>query len=113
MAILKKGNVKQAKNSSFSEASLTGIAAEAVLLQNTPNPFTTDTKIEYILPQTAQSAYLYIYNMNGVQVQAYTLNNNGKGEVIVSAGQLEAGMYFYSLIVDNSVVDTKRMILTK
>ena len=113
VAILKKGNVKQAKNSSFSEASLTGIAAEAVLLQNTPNPFTTDTKIEYILPQTAQSAYLYIYNMNGVQVQAYTLNNNGKGEVIVSAGQLEAGMYFYSLIVDNSVVDTKRMILTK
>ena len=114
VAVLRKGNTKQAKNSSsFSEASLTGIAAEAVLLQNTPNPFTTDTKIEYILPQTAQSAYLYIYNMNGVQVQAYTLNNNGKGEVIVSAGQLEAGMYFYSLIVDNSVVDTKRMILTK
>jgi hypothetical protein len=33
--------------------------------------------------------------------------------VVINAGNLDAGMYLYSLIADGQIVDTKRMILTK
>ena len=86
---------------------------EAILYQNNPNPFSTDTRIEYQLPQTTQSATLYIYNMNGLQVAEYPILTFGNGYVSVSAGALDAGMYLYSLVADGQVIDTKRMILTK
>ena len=86
---------------------------QSVLFQNKPNPFTIDTKIEYQLPETTQSATLYIYNANGLQVAEYPILTFGTGNVIVSASTLDAGMYLYSLVADNQVIDTKRMILTK
>ncbi len=86
---------------------------EAILYQNNPNPFTEVTKVEYQLPQTTQSATLYIYNMNGLQVAEYPILTFGNGYVSVSAGALDAGMYLYSLVADGQVIDTKRMILTK
>ena len=86
---------------------------EAILYQNNPNPFTADTKIEYQLPLSTQSATLYVYDMNGLQKAEYPILSFGEGSVVVSAGVLDAGMYLYSLIVDGQVVDTKRMILTK
>ena len=86
---------------------------EAILYQNNPNPFTADTEIEYQLPVTTKQASLYIYNMNGLQVAEYPITTFGGGSVVVTGGNLEAGMYLYSLIADGQVIDTKRMILTK
>lgn len=86
---------------------------QAVLYQNNPNPFTVDTKIEYQLPLSTQSATLYVYDMNGLQIEEYPILSFGEGSVIVSGGALDAGMYLYSLIADGQIVDTKRMILTK
>ena len=86
---------------------------KAALYQNNPNPFSVDTKIEYHLPPSTNSASLYIYNMNGLQVAEYPVNTFGDGAIIVTATKLEAGMYLYSLIADGQVIDTKRMILTK
>jgi len=37
----------------------------------------------------------------------------GEGSVMISGSQLIAGMYLYALIIDNQVVDTKKMILTE
>ena len=89
------------------------ISEQAVLYQNVPNPFTVDTKIVYQLPKNTRNASLYIYNMNGLQVADYPISSFGEGNIIVSAGSLDAGMYLYSLVADGKVVDTKRMILTK
>jgi hypothetical protein len=33
--------------------------------------------------------------------------------VTVYASELPAGMYLYTLVVDNVIIDSKRMILTK
>lgn len=88
-------------------------AIEAVLYQNNPNPFSVDTRIEYQLPQTTKNATLYVYNMNGLQVAEYPISAFGNGHIVVYAGALDAGMYLYSLIADDEIVDTKRMILTK
>lgn len=86
---------------------------DAVLYQNNPNPFTIDTQIAYKLPLTANSATLYVYDMNGTQVAEYPILSLGEGSVTISAGTLNAGMYLYTLIADGQVIDTKRMILTK
>lgn len=84
-----------------------------MLKQNNPNPFTENTVIEYTLPETVQSANLYIYDMNGKQIEQIALTERGEASVTVNGGQLTAGMYLYSLIADGKVIDTKRMILTK
>ena len=84
-----------------------------MLKQNNPNPFTENTVIEYVLPETVQSANLYIYDMNGTQIEQIPLTERGESSVTVNGGQLAAGMYLYSLIADGKVIDTKRMILTK
>ena len=86
---------------------------EAALFQNNPNPFSVETKIEYLLPINTQNAFLYIYDMNGVQIAEYPITTFGESNIIISGGVLKAGMYLYSLVADGQVVDTKRMVLTK
>ena len=83
------------------------------LEQNNPNPFTENTVIGYTLPEEVNNAVLYIYNMNGNQVDELPLPGRGKTSVTISGGKLTAGMYLYSLVADGKVIDTKRMILTK
>lgn len=113
---LKKNSLTSAKRIKSSlhkdEPSKTEIE-HAVLYQNNPNPFSVDTKIKYELPLTTKAASLYIYDMNGSQIAQYPITTFGEGEVVVSGGAMNAGMYLYSLIADGQVVDTKRMILTK
>lgn len=84
-----------------------------MLKQNNPNPFTENTVIEYSLPETVQTANIYIYDMNGSQIEQIALAERGEASITVNGGQLSAGMYLYSLIADGKVIDTKRMILTK
>ncbi len=86
---------------------------KAELFQNTPNPFNVDTRIGYTLPEGAQEAALYVYDMQGVQVAVYKNLNAGNGEVMISGSRLKAGMYLYTLIADGKEVDTKRMIMTR
>ncbi|MDR0971582.1 MAG: tail fiber domain-containing protein [Bacteroidales bacterium] len=88
-------------------------AEKAKLYQNTPNPFNNDTKIEYYIPNTAINADIYIYNLNGTQIKHIVLSNKGQASYILSANNLEAGMYIYSLFVDGKEIDSKKMILTK
>ena len=88
-------------------------ATEAVLLQNTPNPFNESTSIEYKIPATATSASIIVYNMEGAQLKEYKINSNGAGSIQIKGSEFAAGMYLYALIVGNELIDTKRMILTK
>ena len=84
-----------------------------VLYQNNPNPFTQETRIHYILPESSGVAYLTIYNLQGQELKSYTLKQKGEQDCIIQGSELTAGMYIYALIVDNQIVDSKRMILTK
>ena len=84
-----------------------------MLKQNNPNPFTENTVIEYTLPESIQNANIYIYDMNGKQIEQIVLTERGDASITVNGGQLSAGMYLYSLIADGKIIDTKRMILTK
>ena len=93
------------------ESSPTG--ETAILYQNTPNPFTSNTEIRCYLPKTTVQATLFIYSLQGAQLLDYSITQAGLSAVTVHGSELPAGMYLYTLVVDNKIMDTKRMILTK
>jgi hypothetical protein len=90
-----------------------GIESLPILLQNTPNPFNQATEIGYFIPETVNSANIYIYDINGFQQRNISISERGKGATTLQASALQAGIYFYTLICDGKPVDTKQMILTR
>ena len=85
----------------------------AVLYQNIPNPFSVNTEIRFEIPESATSAKLIIHDMQGAEIQSYTISARGTGNIIIQGHELPAGMYMYTLLVNNTMIDTKKMILTK
>ncbi|MCG8388589.1 MAG: tail fiber domain-containing protein [Cytophagales bacterium] len=83
------------------------------LFQNTPNPFDQSTTIRYSLPEGTQKAELFVYDINGQQVRSMELTEAGEGAMTLTAGELGAGIYFYTLYADGEVSQTRKMILTE
>lgn len=83
----------------------------ATLTQNIPNPFTGSTKIEYFIPQQSKNASIVFVDFNGREINRATINNTGFGVLNVSLTELPTGIYTYTLIVDEKVIDTKEMII--
>lgn len=107
------------KNTSLKSASVATGASTALaknkasLDQNIPNPFSWETQIGCFIPDGSSTSILYIYNMNGAQLQQYVVTGKGKQTVTIYGNSFEPGMYLYTLVIDGREVDTKRMILTK
>ena len=89
------------------------VVVKASVSQNTPNPFSESTTIQYALPNDVITALLCVYDLNGKQLIQKKLTDRGYASVTLHGGELPAGMYLYSLIADGKVIDTKRMILTE
>ncbi|HET6560201.1 MAG TPA: tail fiber domain-containing protein [Prolixibacteraceae bacterium] len=104
-------------NNDLKSASIipSGNSAEKIarLDQNIPNPFSSETRIGCFIPEGSVTSVLYIYNMNGTQLQQYIINGQGKQSVTINGNSFDPGMYLYALVIDGKEVDTKRMILTK
>ena len=108
MELLKSDNNLKSAELTTSVAENENIAA---LFQNEPNPFTGETVIKYYLPVGFNSAFLYIYNMNGNQLQSISITQPGSGTVTISSSKLGPGMYLYALFVDGKEVGLKRMVV--
>ncbi len=83
------------------------------LEQNAPNPFSNNTEIKYSLPQTVNTAYLCIYDLQGRQLKQITLSKRGNNSEIITGSEFTPGIYLYTLIVDGQPTDVKKMILTE
>lgn len=83
------------------------------LYQNHPNPFSTSTTITMSLRSDVTEAVLYIFDMQGALLKTVPVTDRGNVNVTINGGELNAGMYIYSLIADGNEVASKRMILTK
>ena len=90
------------------------VPKEFRLYQNYPNPFNPVTNIKY---QITKSKYvnLIVYDITGKKLidLVNRKQNAGTYEVDFSGNGLSSGVYFYSLIVDSKIIDTKKMILIK
>jgi len=93
----------------------TGLPTSYRLEQNYPNPFNPTTTIKFALPKTGLVS-LKIYDVAGREVMRLINNqsmNAGYQTQFFNGSMLSSGIYFYSLIVDNKLVDTKKMVLIK
>ncbi len=84
------------------------------LSQNYPNPFSTQTTIEYSLGYGAKNVSIAIYNILGSK--RYEKNNlpytSGKHIVNIENLNLSSGIYFYSIFIDGIKI-TKKMIIER
>ena len=83
------------------------------LEQNEQNPFNQTTVIRYYIPESAQRTNIVVKNMEGKTVGDFNITEKGHGSIQINSGLLSVGSFYYSLIIDGSVIDTKKMILTK
>ena len=83
------------------------------LEQNQPNQFHQETVINYYLAEQANQATIFIYDMNGKQIESFNLQDKGNQSLTIQKNKLQAGMYYYSLIVNGKEIATKKMILTQ
>ena len=101
------------KNNNNNSNTQTLTPDEAILYQNTPNPFSSNTEISCYVPAITNNAFIYVYNLQGTELMSFPILQSGFSTVTIYASALPAGMYLYTLVVDNVIIDSKRMILTK
>ncbi len=77
-----------------------------------PNPSDGIFKVNYALPSGVNNASVIITNLQGALLKE---NNglSGNGEVVFDCGDLPAGIYFYSLVMEEQPVLTKKVVLKK
>jgi len=86
-----------------------------ILYQNAPNPFNRESSIRYRLPASITNAMLSVFDLRGKLLRTYKLDPSSglESDILISAGEFQPGMYLYSLIADNRLIDTKEMVITE
>jgi len=79
--------------------------------QNTPNPFNNETVIDYYLLEQSTTASIQVNDLTGRIVKSFPLLEKGQGKLIIQKSELSKGVYTYSLIVDNKLIATKKMVI--
>jgi len=86
------------------------------LSQNYPNPFNPVTNLEFGISKLGFVS-LKVYNMLGKEVATLVNSNLDAAsynyQLSTDNYQLTSGVYFYKLVVDGNIIDTKRMVLLK
>ena len=84
------------------------------LYQNYPNPFNPVTKIQYSVSEAAFIQIL-LSDVTGKVINESVNKNKlpGTYEMVFDASNLPSGIYIYTLIADNIIITSKRMVLLK
>lgn len=77
-----------------------------------PNPARSVAKVNYSLAQGWRNAEVKVYSMLGSLVKTVALTED-QGTLKLNVASLPAGMYFYTLEVNDQTVATKKMMVTK
>lgn len=81
--------------------------------QNNPNPFDKETIIDFFIAERNANASVLVFDMNGKLLKTLKITSSGKGSITINANDFAPGMYYYSLVVNNKEMGTKKMILTE
>lgn len=100
----------QAKNTHTDDVKTPSL--QSSLDQNVPNPFNADTKIGFNIVGEYRTAFIGFYDLNGKQVKIMPIEQ-GMNHVMFNNNNMMPGMYVYSLVVDNQLVDSKKMIIAE
>jgi trimeric autotransporter adhesin len=111
--IEKLENLMQKMQQNYTSTFIENKNNTSTLFQNHPNPFNQSTVIQYDLAATNQNTSIVIRSINGSIVKQVALKQMGKGKITITAGELAAGTYTYSLLINDAVADTKLMVITR
>ncbi len=75
-----------------------------------PNPASNNVSFTYALPKQIATAKIAIRNLLGSMVTEVELNEQN-GKKTINTGNLKDGIYFYSLIVNDKVFYTRKLIV--
>ncbi len=75
-----------------------------------PNPARDHTWIDYHLPVGVQNAQIVVRNLLGNIVRTENLSMESE-RVRINTSSLSKGIYIYSLLIDNQVVKSKRLVV--
>lgn len=93
-----------------------GIAEEAMANGTVsdlyPNPATNFVTLDYQLTNKVNSAEVKIYNLMGSELKSTSLENNGS-KLRLDISELKNGIYFYSILVNNDVYQTKKLVVQR
>ncbi len=95
--------------------SVSGIIPDKFILsQNYPNPFNPSTTIKYALHIHGKVS-IKIYDVTGKLVTTLVdkFQDANTYNVEFNADNLSSGVYFYSLVIDGNIIDTKKMVYLK
>lgn len=77
-----------------------------------PNPVVTSARIDYDIHQEHVKAKIIIHNILGSPLSAYDLLAS-QNSLKIEADQLNTGIYFYTLYVNNESVLTRKLMVKK
>jgi hypothetical protein len=83
------------------------------LYQNTPNPFSSETKIQYYLPKNSLPAKIDFFDVNGKTVQSISLTEEGNQEIIINSELLPSGTIYYHLNCGNKIYGPYKMAVIR
>ena len=96
-------------------ANTNGVGEETkdVIFSNAyPNPASNFVKFDYQFNDNYDNAKVVIYNLLGSEVNE-TLISGMNGTLTINTGEMNQGVYFYSLFVDENVVISKKLIVRR
>jgi hypothetical protein len=76
-----------------------------------PNPSNGNIKLEYHFPDN-ETGLLKIYDVTGKAVKQYSLHSKDR-LLNINATELQAGVYYYSILVNNKVQQTEKLVIVK
>lgn len=85
------------------------VAASASISEAYPNPASSDFSVNYHMNSPAKSE-ITITDILGKKVKEVKLTEK-EGTVTINTSQLREGIYFYSLIVNNHVTATRKIVV--
>ena len=85
----------------------------AVLYQAKVYRYSDDVTIEYYLPKEVKVSEIHFMDLTGSLIVSYQVYDRGEGKLVLKGETLKPGMYLYSLVTDNEIIETKKLMLTK
>lgn len=79
-------------------------------IQAYPNPNKGQARINYTLPENTSHGKIILYNTNGQIIKIYEVDPSSQ-YIMLENAILPSGIYYYSLITDDTIVGGKKMVI--
>jgi hypothetical protein len=77
-----------------------------------PNPANSYVSFDYDLPLSITNAAIRIHNLLGSVVKEMNITHNS-GKITLDVNDLKDGFYFYSIVANNEIIDTRRLVIAR